>query len=320
MNNRNKISVLLRLFLFAMTLLVSQTLSAQSNGDKLFIEGQTLQQIKTIASQNKAIKKFQAAKIVYTTTEKKKMCDNQISICRSNIAAFKSGKDKRTVSATEKTEQKNFLLSTSTVVADAKKGLYSVSVTAPSPDWNFNAEVTDGKNQEFVKSSRDKEGKSLILEVDDNNTTLMRTQNFVVVCGEDSIKLNFIQKGKPVVLKASTDLLEFKAKGGGKIVEIYTNSDSIISDNKDQAWYVQSKPDWLEISFDTKKQKSLFSKIFSSSQDGNDELAEDVKACSIAVVTHVLAKTDPSYLAGRRGEIVFASQDKTYKIIVLQQK
>ena len=132
--------------------------------------------------------------------------------------------------------------------------------------------------------------------------------------------MQVIQRGKNVVLKASTDLLEFKAKGGSKQIEIYTNSDSVVSDNRNLTWYVHSKPDWIEISFDLKKQKNVFSKIFYSSQERSDDLGEDVKSYSIAIVARTLAKTDPSYLTGRRGEIVFASQDKTYKLIVLQQK
>lgn len=63
---------------------------AQSNGDKLFLEGQQLQAVQTINSQQAAIKKFQAAKIAYTTTEKKTMCDNQITICNNNISSIRA--------------------------------------------------------------------------------------------------------------------------------------------------------------------------------------------------------------------------------------
>ena len=61
---------------------------AQTNGDKLFLEGQKLQQTQTLVAQNQAIKKFQAAKIIYTAAEKKTMCDNQIAICYNNIKAI----------------------------------------------------------------------------------------------------------------------------------------------------------------------------------------------------------------------------------------
>ena len=61
------------------------------NGDKLFIDGQKLQQTMTVAFQNAAIQKFKAAKVAYTTADKKKMCDNQIAICNKNISQIKRG-------------------------------------------------------------------------------------------------------------------------------------------------------------------------------------------------------------------------------------
>ncbi len=80
----------------SLTLLLSSlSMSAQSSGDKLFIEGQRLQQKLTVESQTMAIKKFKAAKVVYTVADKKTMCDNQIAICSRNISTIKSGKSTR---------------------------------------------------------------------------------------------------------------------------------------------------------------------------------------------------------------------------------
>lgn len=70
-------------------LFCSITVSAQMSGDKLFLEGQKLQQRMTVNAQTSAIKKFRAAKVVYNTTDKKTMCDNQITICRKNLATLK---------------------------------------------------------------------------------------------------------------------------------------------------------------------------------------------------------------------------------------
>lgn len=84
---------LLKLMAFTLMLCSSVVAMAQaSTGDKLFLEGQTLQKTLTLASQNSAIKKFQAAKAVYTTADKKKMCDNQIAICNSNIKSLSTKK------------------------------------------------------------------------------------------------------------------------------------------------------------------------------------------------------------------------------------
>jgi len=63
---------------------------AQSNADKLFMEGQELMKTMTIDKQQQAIKKFTAAKIAYTPAEKKQMCDNQIDICNKNIQSIRA--------------------------------------------------------------------------------------------------------------------------------------------------------------------------------------------------------------------------------------
>ena len=103
----NKKLLVLRNIVTILILIVTHTISAQSNGDKLFMEGQALQQKQTIVSQNQAIKKFEAAKVVYTTADKKKMCDNQIAICNNNISSLKKvsskgTKDKKQTAAVKK--------------------------------------------------------------------------------------------------------------------------------------------------------------------------------------------------------------------------
>ena len=89
MGIKNKIHSLKQVFVTVILLMVAMVGSAQSNGDKLFMEGQALQKKQTIASQNQAIKKFEAAKVVYTSVDKKKMCDNQIAICNNNISSLR---------------------------------------------------------------------------------------------------------------------------------------------------------------------------------------------------------------------------------------
>lgn len=56
-----------------------------SRGDQLYAEGLNFQKTQTIISQKSAIKKFQSAKIAYTSSEKKALCNTQISICNKNI-------------------------------------------------------------------------------------------------------------------------------------------------------------------------------------------------------------------------------------------
>ena len=79
-----------KLFVFLLALTLSLTVNAQSAGDRLFIEGQQLQKVMTVDSQNKAINKFKAAKVVYTSADKKTMCDNQIAICNNNLRTIRN--------------------------------------------------------------------------------------------------------------------------------------------------------------------------------------------------------------------------------------
>ena len=85
-----KTSNLFRLFISILMLCFTASISAQSKADQLFLEGQNLQKTMTVASQNAAIKKFQAAKVIYTTAEKKQMCDNQIDVCNRNTKTIKA--------------------------------------------------------------------------------------------------------------------------------------------------------------------------------------------------------------------------------------
>ena len=57
---------------------------AQSVGDRLFAQGQKLQMVQTVKSQNLAISKFIAAQKAYDSSAKKSMCNNQIAICRKS--------------------------------------------------------------------------------------------------------------------------------------------------------------------------------------------------------------------------------------------
>lgn len=47
---------------------------------------------------------------------------------------------------------------------------------------------------------------------------------------------------------------------------------------------------------------------------------DDIRKSSIKIVVPPLLKSDKEYEKDRRGEIIFASQGKIYKVIVTQQK
>lgn len=308
-------------------LMCAMTVSAQSNGDKLFMEGQALQQKQTIASQNQAIKKFEAAKVVYTSADKKKMCDNQIAICKNNISSLKRGVSKGSKDKKQNVtvQESKLALSKNRLFFDGdKKGTSNIVVTAPSIGWNFKSSEGIEGEENFVKATRSSDAKSIDIEVEANSSTLERHQSFVVSYENMTETLFVSQSGKEVTLSTNSNLVEFKLKGGRKSIELYTNSDSIISSNNGLTWYVLSKPEWIETNVDVNKEKSVVGKGLSAlkgivSSKAKAANAADVKTSIVKIVALAIPKSSPSYSSGRKGDIVFASQDKTYKITVIQQ-
>ena len=304
----------LRFVLSLMLLLIVTVASAQSTGDKLFAEGQKLQQVMSVSSQNKAIKKFRSAKVMYTSADKKQRCDEQIAVCNANIASIKKGSNKViSKPKEEKTEEKKveFSIGTRDVVFDEKMNFRTITVTA---DSSTNWEVSAPANT-FVKATRNN---SIInVEVEANPSTIRRQQVLSVSHDGTVDEIMVIQSGKPVLFGASSNLIEYKVKGGTKQIELYTNSDSTIVSNSGESWYVDSKPSWVEVSLDVKKKKNVLSELFGKSDSSS---SDDLRTTNVKITVAPLLKSEPEYLAGRRGEIVFVSQDKTVKVIVLQQK
>lgn len=282
---------------------------AQSNGDKLFMEGQTLQQTQTIAAQNQAIKKFKSAKVVYTTKEKKTMCDNQIAICNKNITSIKKGAKRKQEEEAQPEEKIPLSLTPKIIILEAEQPDEAiVKVTAATKKWNY---AMTGNGSSFVTSTLNTDSTEIHLIAENNKQTIQRIQTVIVSHDEEKDTVVIRQKGKPVMLSLNSNLIEYRLKGGNKPLEIYTNSDSIINHNDGLTWYVESKPEWIEINID-----------YATDKKGNvaKGLPEDTKVTKLKLLAVPLMKSDPEYNSGRKGEIVFASQDKRYKVIVVQQK
>lgn len=185
-----------RMLVFVLMLCVPAGMVAQSNGDKLFMEGQQLQQVQTIASQNAAIKKFRAAKVVYTTAEKKKICDNQIAICNNNIRAIRaknsSGSKSQNTTQSEpavtskKKTHKNVELSLSETRLDFKSkpkegATQSVEVECNYDDWEI------ASNPEWVTVYLSE--KKFTVEAEENTGEEDRSGVIVVKCGDKEVNL-----------------------------------------------------------------------------------------------------------------------------------
>lgn len=199
--------IIKKVSLLLLALFMTVMMMAQSNGDKLFLEGQKLQKSLTVASQNLAIKKFRAAKVVYTTAAKKEMCDNQITICQNNIRSLrKKTSVAKPVDETPKTEQDTIEvvkpvkveLSLSETRLDFKcnpkeGATQSVKVICNYEDWKIAAKPEWLE----VYTSKDK----ISIEVQENKDEDARSGIVTVQCHDADVNLIVNQNGVKVVDK-----------------------------------------------------------------------------------------------------------------------
>lgn len=221
MKNLNK------LFLVFCMSMISLCAVAQEQADKLYLQGQKLQQTMTLSSQDQAIAKFKSAKAIYKVEAKKTMCDNQIATCQSNKKTIKenkpsgSGKNstikkKNETSTTvepgkeEKTKKpkRNVTISVSTDRLDFKYkpkegATQSVEVSGDCDGWHISEQpewvtvsVTAGK---------------FYVEAKENTTDSDRSGVIVVTCEDKSVKV-VVNQDKPKGLGKILD----KIKGNTK--------------------------------------------------------------------------------------------------------
>lgn len=308
-------------FVLMIMVFTSATAFGQSNAEKLFSEGQKLQQTQTIASQKAAIKKFQSAKVVYTSKDKKQICDNQISICNNTIKILSTRSAPRKKTETEPTAAPAFSLSQTQIEFDGDKaGSYSITVTAPAGNWSFSIPKGIEGETDFVKATRNNDSSGIVIEAEANPTTIERKQTVSFTYEEESKSLTVTQKGKPVKLGASDNIIEFSYKGGKKTLDLYTNSDSLTTYSNGQYWYVESKPDWIDIRVAVKKTKSILGKGLSAikglvSSTSEIALDEDIKTSNLEIVAQPLKGN-----ADKKGEIIFASQYERFTVTASQSK
>lgn len=200
-------------------LFCSIAISAQTSGDKLFLEGQKLQQKMTVVAQISAIKKFRAAKVVYTTTVKKKMCDNQIAICSRNITTLKKSnarggrkpvKKRLNVEedsvAEEKPQRENVELSLSESRLDFKSNPKEGAVQIVDVACNMEKiEISSKPDWVTVDVAK----KRLFVSVQENNTTDERSGVVRVKCYDKEVDL-VVNQSKPSAFKSIGKLFKKK--------------------------------------------------------------------------------------------------------------
>ena len=180
---------------------------AQSIGDKLFAQGQKMQMVQTVKSQNQAIRKFIAAQKAYDSKAKKNMCDNQIAICKGNIKTLsqkqtvrkpKVRKSKNVIVEDDRAEMVpkierepvNLYLSVSYIefkAAGKVNDKHEVVVNCNYNDWKLSC-------PEWVHVA--KNGNTLILTASANSTSEERSCKLTVTCYDKTAELVIYQKSK----------------------------------------------------------------------------------------------------------------------------
>lgn len=302
-------SILKYILLFLVFSMTCPIHAQSSMGDKLFAEGQVLQKKKQY---QKAIAKYKAAKVAYTSSEKKQMCDEQIKLCKPSTPVPKVD------DIVEDTNIHSLSITPKTLSFPSDKDRTAdVSVLTEDTSWTYEVPRAQGSDSSFIYVERINEGKGLRVRAGVNYTTLNRLQQIIVSTTMLKDTISVYQSGKNVTLRTSENLLEYKIKGGSKSINVITNSDSLVTSNNNEFWYVESKPDWVEANVDFNDKNNLRKGLIKSAKP---VLAEDEKMSRLSITVVPLIKSDKEYETGRKGELIIASQSKRYKIIIVQQK
>ena len=186
--------LILKLLMVVVFSLCTMGSYAQSIGDKLFAQGQKLQMVQTVKSQNQAIRKFIAAQKAYDSNAKKNMCDNQIAICKSNI---KTLSQKQTARKPKVRKPKNVVVEDDSVAVAPKIEREPVNLYLSVSYIEFKA---TGKVSEKLSCSEwvhvAKNGNTLILTASANSTSEERSGKLTVTCYDKTAELVIYQKSK----------------------------------------------------------------------------------------------------------------------------
>lgn len=316
-----------RLFtLFCACVLSVSVMFAQSSGDNLYNQGKQAQKTMTVQSQKNAIAKFQSAKKLYDSQAKKNLCDQEIAICQSTIAALNrgdggGGRKKDSKDDTPKVVEPTLSVPEEFNVGTAGKTI-PVNVTTNQENWDAKA-VANSDGNVFVTVSRNGNSEFNIV-VPPNDTYSTRIQTIVVTAANLTREITVTQTGLIAKINVSkNDHLQFKAKKESKKVEIECNSTQAYDDNFGANFTVESKPDWVNITAVSRKgDGGLLGAVKKKTNElmkGKTEEDGSMIKYEVTVTCDPLpGAPSPIYTSGRSGKIVFKSGDSTVTVDVNQ--
>lgn len=313
-------------FLSTLILSVSLVFAQSSAGDKYYNQGLQLQKTMTVKAQNSAIAKFQQAKKIYDSAAKKAQCDQAITVSQNIIKQIKSG----TAKGTPKGKNQGYTIERVTEEAskltvtpdqfdiDLNMKTLNVSVEAKNDQWEVKT-VSGADGSSFL--SVEKVGdKSFAIRVPENYSTSAREQSVVVSDGKQSKEVKVRQSGKPVDFSVDKTVVEYKKKGGKKKVEVSCNSDSEYADNNGYNWTIVSKPEWIKVNAEPKKEGGLMGYVNKGLDyvKGTNNRDNDVTMQHYTLTLNALPNPGRTATGDRKGEVILKSGDKTISIYVSQ--
>lgn len=303
---------------------------AQKAADNLYNQGLKLQSVMTVKSQKQAITKFTNAKKLYDSADKKTQCDNSIEVSRKIISDL-SPKSKSSSGSSSKngssnsnsTEpEANLELSNSFFNLDLNSKILEIKVVTNQSSWDVSpVSASDGSSFLKVEKIGDNE---IRITVPRNNSSLKREQRVLVNTAGIQKYITISQTGIPVSIDVNEKLLKFKKKGGSKKITVSCNSTIQYDENYDENWYVSSKPDWILVTINEKREKGFFSKI----KDKGNELIhgktveDDEFSATIQSSITITVDPLPNFFSEsvRKGEVVLKSGESAVTINISQQK
>lgn len=310
--------------------------NAQASGDKLYNQGLALQKTMTVAAQNQAISKFQSAKKLYDSQAKKNQCDAAISVSRGIISNLKSGgngggggKNTGGKGGGKQHQEKvkdsgpapTLSLSNQRLHLGQEAGQMDVTVTTNQKEWSV-APVANSDGSSFINVEKVGEN-SFRVTVPFNGKSSPRTQYVQVSAGTATAKFEVSQAGREIELYASKNAINCGKKGGGKKVDIYCNADEAYPDNYNENWKVAECPDWVSIVPEVRQDKTELGRIVDKGMGavtglfGKNKGEED--PTMIKSTVSIEFDKMPGNISNRKGEIVFESGYKQYRMVVTQK-
>lgn len=321
-----------RLLALAIAVIFSVTAAfAQSSGDKLYNQGLQLQKTMTVQAQNSAISKFTSAKKLYDSAAKKAQCDQAITVSRNIIKSLGSGggggKKRGTATnnqtvTTVKEVDPTLTVSQDSFSVDLKGTTLPVNVTTNQDSWDVVAAMCEDGTSFLTVNILGSKG--FEIKVTENPSTIIREQKVIVSTPSGlTEEVTVRQSGRRIDIEANKKILKFKEKGGTQKIDISCNSDYVYEQNSDENWYVESKPSWIEVTVNERKEKGALGKLFDKGKEaltGKSKADADTKMVKTPVTIvceHLIPGTAEAF-TGSKGEVVVRAGDKTMTIHVSQ--